>query len=67
LMHEIDTIPEGIHIHMAPALCPLDVSPFDFTTSRQLMDRAMRSTQKWIDHGGLTRQAHSRELASHHH
>lgn len=67
LMHEIDVIPQGIEVHMAPALCPLEVSPFDFSASRQLIDRAMQSTQKWIDGGGLTRQARSRELASHHH
>lgn len=67
LMHEIDVIPMGIEVHMAPALCPLDVSPFDFSASRQLIDRAMRSTQKWIDRGGLMRQASSRQLASHHH
>ncbi len=67
LMHEIDVIPQGIEVHMAPALCPLDVSPFDFSASRQLIDRAMLSTQKWIDNGGLTRKARSRELAAHHH
>lgn len=67
LMHEIDVIPQGIEVHMAPALCPLDVSPFDFSASEQLIDRAMQSTQKWIEGGGLTRQARSRELAAHHH
>ncbi len=67
LMHELDAIPHGIEVHMAPALCPLDVSPFDFSASGQLIDRAMRSTQQWIDAGGLTRQAQSRELAAHHH
>lgn len=67
LMHEIDAIPQGIQVHMAPALCPLDVSPFDFSLSRQLIDRAMRSTRAWIEGGGLTRQARSRELGAHHH
>lgn len=67
LMHEIDVIPQGIQVHMAPPLCPLDVSPFDFSASQQLIDRAMRSTQEWIDGGGLTRQARSCDLASHHH
>lgn len=67
LMHEIDVIPHDIEVHMAPALCPLDVSPFDFSASRHLIDRSMRSTQQWIDGGGLKRQARSRELAPHHH
>jgi NTE family protein len=67
LMHEIDVIPQGIQVHMAPALCPLEISPFDFSASGQLIERAMQSTKKWIDAGGLTRQARSRELSAHHH
>jgi NTE family protein len=67
LMHEIDVIPQGIQVHMAPALCPLEISPFDFSASGQLIERAMRSTKKWIDAGGLVRQARSRELSAHHH
>lgn len=67
LMHELEAIPPGIRVHMAPALCPLDVSPFDFSAARQLIERAMRSTKAWIDGGGLTRQARARELAAHHH
>jgi NTE family protein len=67
LMHEIDVIPQGIQVHMAPALCPLEISPFDFSASRQLIQRAMQSTKKWIDAGGLMRQARSRELSAHHH
>jgi NTE family protein len=67
LMHEIDVIPQGIQVHMAPALCPLEISPFDFSASGQLIERAKRSTKKWIDAGGLARQARSRELSAHHH
>jgi NTE family protein len=52
---------------MAPALCPLEISPFDFSASGQLIERAKRSTKKWIDAGGLARQARSRELSAHHH
>ncbi len=67
LMHEIDAVPAGVHVHMAPALCPLGVSPYDFSASRLLIDRATRSTREWIDAGGLARQARSRELSPHHH
>jgi NTE family protein len=52
---------------MAPALCPLEISPFDFSASGELIERAMRSTKRWIDAGGLVRQARSRELSAHHH
>lgn len=67
LMHEIETMPEGVMVHLAPALCPLAVSPYDFTASRQLIERARHSTARWISHGGLERPAHAQELAAHHH
>lgn len=67
LMHEIDTMPEDVIVHLAPALCPLDVSPADFTASRQLIAQARSRTAAWITAGGLTRRAKSRELSAHHH
>lgn len=67
LMHEIDTLPQDIEVHVAPALCPLAVSPYDFTATRELLERARQNTKKWIDQGGLTRPARAQELAAHHH
>jgi len=67
LMHELDTVPENVQVHLAPALCPLAVSPYDFSASRQLIERARHDTRKWIESGGLERRARSRELAAHHH
>lgn len=67
LMHDIDVTPPGIHLHMAPALCPLKVSAFDFSASARLIKRALEGTRKWIARGGLERQAKARELAPHHH
>lgn len=67
LMHEIETMPDGIEVHLAPALCPLAVSPYDFTSARQLIGRAQEATSKWIDSGGLTRPARARDLSPHHH
>ncbi|MBW7921830.1 MAG: patatin-like phospholipase family protein [Rubellimicrobium sp.] len=67
LMHDIDATPPGIALHMAPALCPLSVSPFDFSASAHLIERALEGTRKWIDRGGLERQAQARELAPHRH
>jgi hypothetical protein len=40
-----------------PTLCPLSVSPFDFSRSRELIERAAQPTKKWIDEGGLERTA----------
>jgi hypothetical protein len=57
LMRELENIPKEVHVHLAPTLCPLAISPFDFSSSCELMERAARSTQKWLDDGGLTRSA----------
>ncbi len=67
LMHELEHIPKGTRVHLVPTLCPLAVSPFDFSSSRELIERAARSSQKWIEDGGLTRSARPEELAPHRH
>ena len=67
LMHEIETMPATVEVHVAPALCPLAVSPYDFTATRELIERAHQNTKTWIDRGGLTRPARAKELAEHHH
>ena len=67
LMHELEVISSDIEVHLVPTLCPLAVSPFDFSAAPQLMERAAASAQKWIDEGGLTRRALPQELAPHRH
>lgn len=67
LMHELEHIPKDIQVHLVPTLCPLAVSPFDFSSSHELIERAAQSSQKWIEAGGLTRSARPEELAPHRH
>ena len=67
LMHELEHIAADIQVHLVPTLCPLAVSPFDFSSSRELIERAARSSHKWIEDGGLTRPARPEELAPHRH
>jgi NTE family protein len=38
-------------ILVVPPLCPLDVSPFDFARTGELIERAAAQTKEWIDHG----------------
>ena len=66
-MRELELLPETIEVHLAPTLCPLSVSPFDFSQSRELIERAARTCGKWITAGGLTRRASPRELTPHRH
>jgi NTE family protein len=67
LMHELERVPANVQVHLVPTLCPLDVSPFDFSSSAALIERAARSSRKWIDDGGLTRPARPEELSPHRH
>jgi NTE family protein len=48
-------------------LCPLDVSPYDFTRAGELIDRAAASTRQWIDGGGLARHEIPHQLRQHLH
>ena len=67
LIYELERMPEDVEVHLVPTLCPLAVSPFDFTASEALIERAARSSQTWIDAGGLERRALPQELAAHRH
>ena len=67
LMHELEVIPREIEVHLVPTLCPLAISPLDFSASRQLIERAAESSRKWIESGGLTQSASPQELAPHRH
>ena len=67
LIYELERMSDDIQIHLVPTLCPLAVSPFDFSKSKELIERAAQSTQKWIEEGGLTRRSLPQELAPHRH
>ncbi len=67
LMHEMEGIVSTANVHIVPTLCPLAVSPFDFSRSTELIERAERSSRKWIEEGGLMRPARPDELAPHRH
>jgi NTE family protein len=67
LMHELEGLPEHCDVHLVPTLCPLAVSPFDFSAAGELIARAAESSKQWIEGGGLARRARPEELAPHRH
>jgi NTE family protein len=67
LMHELEAIAGEMDVHLLPTLCPLAISPFDFSASRQLIERAAEASAKWIEAGGLSQRASPLELAPHRH
>jgi NTE family protein len=46
LIHDVERLPDEIDVCVVPALCPLDVSPYDFSASRYLIQRAEDSNAK---------------------
>jgi NTE family protein len=67
LIRDLERLTDEIHVCIVPTLCPLDVSPCDFSASHHLMQRAADSTRKWLDRGGLSHQSRPQELQAHRH
>jgi len=53
LISELDGLDPSIDYYVLPPLCPLGGSPYDFTHTGELIARAIKSTDEWIDGGGL--------------
>lgn len=39
-----------------PPLCPLALSPYDFSRAEELMERASTQTRRWLERGGMQKQ-----------
>lgn len=64
---DLERYRERAEIITVPPLCPLSVSPYDFSHAGELIERAAEQTHRWLDRGGLTRQRVPRALRSHTH
>lgn len=56
-----------IEYFVLPPLCPLTGSPYDFSQSNALIDRAIKSTDAWIAGGGLEKPNVHAQLSIHKH
>jgi NTE family protein len=64
---ELERCRDQAEIITVPPLCPLAVSPYDFSRAGELIDRATAHTDRWLDRGGLTRQRVPGALLPHTH
>jgi NTE family protein len=64
---ELERCRDQAEIITVPPLCPLAVSPYDFSRAGELIDRATAQTDRWLDRGGLTRQRVPGALLPHTH
>jgi NTE family protein len=64
-LHELDA---GIEYRIVPPLCPLNRSPYDFSHTGELIERAARSTEEWLAGGGMDRRdiPHTMNTHAHH-
>ncbi len=57
----------SIEYFVLPPLCPLAGSPYDFSQTAALIERAVAATDAWIDGGGLERPNVHAQLSTHTH
>jgi NTE family protein len=64
---ELESLDEGVDFHVAPPLCPLRGSPYDFSQTAELIERAAASTDAWLAEGGLERREIPDQINAHKH
>ncbi len=67
LVTDLERLRGKAEIITVPPLCPLSVSPYDFSHAGELIERAAEQTRGWLDRGGLTRQRIPGALRGHTH
>jgi NTE family protein len=68
LAYDIERYGRALQLHVVPPLCPVDVSPYDYSAAGTLIERAARTTATWLSGGGLERTGElPHELPVHRH
>jgi NTE family protein len=67
LLHELHRLESDIEYFVVPPLCPLLGSPYDFSQTNKLIERAAESTRTWLTEGGLRRREVPQQLRTHKH
>jgi NTE family protein len=67
LVRELERHRERAEIITVPPLCPLAVSPYDFSHAGELIERAAAQTRRWLERRGLGQQRIPDALRSHSH
>ena len=53
LRSDVQHFRDRCRIVVVPPLCPVEVTPYDFSAAGELIDRAYASTSEWLEGGGL--------------
>jgi NTE family protein len=65
LITDVQELQGHVDLRVIPPVCPLDVSPADFSHGRELIDLARAGASHWLDSIGL--EPHSGDLNLHRH
>ena len=66
LVRDTEYCGDKAEIVVVPPLCPVKVTPYDFSQTRELIERARASTEKWLAEGGLDSEEIPHQLYPHH-
>ncbi len=64
---EVTYLAERVDLHVLPPLCPVSVSPLDFSPIPELIERGYRATSSWLAEGGDRLPHPERFLSFHDH
>jgi NTE family protein len=67
LVHDAERFASSVDLRIVPSLCPLDCSPYDYSSAVHLMARAAATTRQWLEDGGLDRPGTPMQLRPHEH
>jgi NTE family protein len=56
LVRDLEQLSGQVDVLTVPPLCPIAISPYDFSHAQELIERAAESTRRWLQGGGLSRQ-----------
>jgi NTE family protein len=67
MVHDLTELAGTVEVFTVPSLCPLEVSPYDFSHAAELIEQSAQKTREWIEGGGLTRSEISASILPHTH
>lgn len=67
LVRDLEGMAGRVEMAVVPPLCPVEVTPFNFSKTPDLVRRAEASTRLWLRQGGLSRRGIPEELSPHRH
>jgi NTE family protein len=67
IVRDLKELAQRVEVVVVPNLCPLSVSPYDFSGAAHLIERAAASTRQWLADGGLERSGVVASLLPHTH